>query len=116
MNQELSNFAARLRDSIIAGFDAARFDDLAVELFDLQYQYNPIYRSLCLGWNMSPSKLGMARAMMPTFAGRWTMAPFMPTSAFKLEGVTFLPLKERSAAFHSSGTTEQKRSCHYYNA
>jgi len=63
MNQELSDFAARLRDSIIAGFDGEHFDDLAVELFALQYQYNPVYRSLCAWRKMSPSRLGAVRAM-----------------------------------------------------
>ena len=116
MNQELSDFAARLRDSIIAGFDGEHFDDLAVELFALQYQYNPVYRSLCARRAMSPSRLSAVRAMTPSFAGRWTMAPFMPTSAFKLEAVTCLSREERSAVFHSSGTTEQKPSCHYHNA
>ncbi len=115
MNQELSDFAARLRDSIIAGFDGEHFDDLAVELFGLQYQYNPVYRSLCARRAMSPSRLSAVRAMTPSFAGRWTMAPFMPTSAFKLEAVTCLSREERGAVFHSSGTTEQKPSSHYHN-
>ena len=116
MNQELSDFAARLRDSIIAGFDGGHFDDLAVELFGLQYRYNPDYRKLCDWKKMTPSKVCVLRGTTPSFAGRWTQIPFAPTNAFKQMELTCLRTGERAAVFHSSGTTEQKPSCHYHNA
>ena len=115
MNKDLSDFAARLRRSIAAGFNPAQFDDLAVELFDLQYRFNPVYQSFCYSRNVSPEKIAAARAVTPSFAGRWTLAPFVSTSTFKLFEFSCLAPEERTLSFHSSGTTEQKPSRHFHN-
>jgi hypothetical protein len=115
MNQELSNFAARLRRSIASGFEGEQFDDVAVELFALQYQHNPAYRSLCNMSKTTPSKVCAIRGMTPSFAGRWTQVPFAPTGAFKVMELSCLAAEERTAVFHSSGTTEQKPSRHFHN-
>ncbi len=40
----------------------------------------------------------------------------MPTSAFKELELTSLAPEERTAVFHSSGTTEQIPSRHFHNA
>ena len=115
MNIELSDFAARLRRSIAAGFNREQFDDLAVELFALQYRFNRAYRFLCSFRSVSPEKVSVVRAITPSFAGRWTQVPFVPTSAFKSLEFSCLPMEERTAAFHSSGTTGQKPSRHFHN-
>ncbi|MGC9941752.1 MAG: hypothetical protein ABSE48_07940, partial [Verrucomicrobiota bacterium] len=115
MNKELLDFAARLRRSIAAGFDRKHFDDLAVELFSLQYQFNQPYRSLCYSRNIYPDKVSASRAITPSFAGRWTQVAFAPTRAFKRLEFTCLPPEERTLAFRSSGTTEQTPSRHFHN-
>ncbi len=115
MNLELSDFAARLRRSIASGFNPEQFDDLAVELFALQYRFNPAYHRSCFFWSTSPEKVSVGRAITPSFVGRWAQVPFVPTSAFKMLEFSCLPVEERTAAFHSSGTTEQKPSRHFHN-
>jgi hypothetical protein len=105
MNPELSSFAARLRESIISGFQNENFDALALELFELQFKYNFAYRKIC-----------EARKLTPQVVEHWTQIPAVPTAAFKeLELTCFAP-KERTAVFHSSGTTEQISSRHFHNA
>jgi hypothetical protein len=108
MNTSLSNFAAQLRRLISrpgAVLDAARFDVLARELFALQFAANPAYRRVC-----------EARQQTPAAAGHWTEIPCVPTAAFKEFEFSSLPPAERTAVFHSSGTTEQKPSRHFHGA
>jgi hypothetical protein len=114
MNKDLLDFAARLRRSIVAGFEGEHFDDLAVELFALQFQNNPAYRSWCFMRNLSPSKICALRGVTPSFVGRWTQVPFVPASAFKSLDFSCLTIRERVAVFYSSGTTEQKPSRHFH--
>jgi hypothetical protein len=105
MNQQLSSFAARLRESIIAGFQNEDFDALALELFALQFKNNFAYQKIC-----------EARRLTPQIVEHWTQIPAVPTAAFKELELTSLEAKERIAVFHSSGTTEQKPSRHFHNA
>src|SRR5580704_3970851 len=105
MTYELSNFAARLRDSIATGFQGQGFDSLALELFGFQFKHNAAYRKIC-----------EARGRTPEVVEHWTQIPAVPTSAFKEFELTSLPPGERTTVFHSSGTTEQKPSRHFHNA
>ena len=116
MNQQLSSFAARLRDSIVSGFQNEDFDALAVELFALQFEQNEFYQAVCRARKVTPSTICAVRGMTPSFSGRWTQIPFMPTSAFKETELSCIPLAERTAVFHSSGTTEQEPSRHFHNS
>jgi hypothetical protein len=115
---ELSSFAARLRESILASDSGARilsranprgsgadFEALALELFALQFEHNAPYRRLC--------EAGGAR---PATVAHWREIPAVPTSAFKEFDVSCLPVADRTAVFHSSGTTGQKPSRHFHNA
>ena len=117
MHKELSNFAARLREAI-QGRDAALrrpvdgarppsleplFDPLALELFALQFQHNAAYRKICA-----------ARGRTPRTVEHWTQIPAVPTAAFKEPELTCLLPPERSAVFHSSGTTGQEPSRHFH--
>jgi hypothetical protein len=132
MNQELPSFAARLRE-LISSFVAAEvtrlkfaepdagicasirsepphvgcydheFNLLALELFSLQFKYNAAYRKICEARNLTPESVT-----------HWTQIPSMPTSAFKELELTSIPPAERTAVFHSSGTTEQKPSRHFH--
>jgi hypothetical protein len=122
MNQELSSFAARLREFISPTPTSRRislvetppfrervlsrqFDALALELFSLQFKYNLAYRKIC-----------EARAATPDTVGHWTQVPTVPTSAFKELALTSLLPEERTTVFHSSGTIGQQRSCHFHTA
>jgi hypothetical protein len=81
------------------------FDQLALELFALQFQHNASYRRLC-----------EARGTRPGTVLHWTAIPAVPTSAFKEFELSCLPVAERTAVFHSSGTTARRPSRHFHNA
>jgi hypothetical protein len=107
---ELTSFAARVRGMIAASrrkppAALPLFDDLALELFALQFKHNTPYRRLC-----------EARGAHPGSVARWTEIPAAPTSAFKEFQLSCLPVVERTAVFHSSGTTGQQPSRHFHNA
>jgi Acyl-protein synthetase, LuxE len=128
MTSELSGFAARLREFIQSsegrvsrGPDPKTqnecedsrslplrkdgFDNLALELFALQFKHNAPYRRFCA-----------ARGVSPANVADWPDIPAMPTTAFKELDLTCLPVAERTAVFHSSGTTEEQPSRHFHNA
>ena len=108
MNKELSDFAACLLPLL---WDTARqtrgneFNELAIELFTLQFKYNPAYQRIC-----------RARRVAPECVGHWTQIPAVPTAVFKELELTCLASSERTAVFHSSGTTEQTPSRHFHSA
>jgi len=105
MNQQLSSFAARMRESINSGFQNENFDALALELSALQFKNNSAYR-----------KISEARRLTPDVVKHWTQIPTVPTAAFKELELTSLEAKKRTSVFHSSGTTEQKPSRHFHSA
>lgn len=122
MTNELSIFAARVRDHIslcaddLGGGETTRdpawtrhadaeFNALAVTLFALQFKHNSSYRKLC-----------QARGIYPDRMSHWTQIPAAPTAAFKEFEMTCLPPEQRTRVFHSSGTTEQRPSRHFHNS
>jgi len=105
MTSHLSKFAAQLRRMIDSGFEPDQFAPLALELFSRQYRKNEPYRKFCNRQGVNPANLG-----------EWTRIPAMPTTAFKLMELSCLPATERTAVFHSSGTTGQTTGCHYHGA
>jgi len=108
MTSELSKFAARLRELILqlaSSWNERQFGELAVELFALQIAHNTPYRRIC-----------EARGVSPKTIEHWTQIPAVPTSAFKELELSSIPADERTAVFHSSGTTEQRPSRHFHNA
>jgi Acyl-protein synthetase, LuxE len=112
MNQQLSSFAARLRESIeryklISSEQELKegFDSLALKLFVLQFTHNFVYRKIC-----------ETRKLTPHVVEHWTQIPAVPTSAFKELELTSLAPDKCTAVFYSSGTTEQKPSRHFHNA
>ena len=126
MTSELSNFAARLREAILSEGRVTRvpdlkgknggsynsplredatFNALALELFALQFKHNSAYRTIC-----------EAQKRTPEVVEHWTRIPAVPAAAFKELDLTCLAPFERTAVFHSSGTTEQKPSRHFHNA
>ena len=105
MNKELSSFAARLRFAPAWQARDDEFDALALELFALQFQHNPAYRKIC-----------ESRKLTPEAVEHWTQIPAVPTGAFKELELSCIPPGERTAVFHSSGTTAQKPSRHFHCA
>src|SRR2546425_5469626 len=79
------------------------FEALAVELFAVQFELNPPYRSLC-----------QARGATPGRVKTWQQIPAAPTSAFKELEFSCLTQAERTRVFHSSRTTGQKPSRHFH--
>jgi hypothetical protein len=105
MPSELSNFAARRRESIQSGFRGESFGALALELFTLQFKHNSAYRKIC-----------EARSLTPEVVEHWTQIPAMPSAVFKELELTSLAPDERTTTFHSSGTTGQEPGRHFHNA
>ncbi|HMJ92426.1 MAG TPA: hypothetical protein VK530_21565 [Candidatus Acidoferrum sp.] len=108
MTSTFSDFAARLRefirDSMQRAATAPGFNDLALELFRLQFAGNAAYRALC-----------EFRRINPDMISDWQNIPAVPASAFKELELTSLAPDERTTVFFSSGTTEQKRSRHFHS-
>ncbi len=80
------------------------FDSFALDLFRLQFEANPVYRSFC-----------EARRSVPSQIGHWSQIPFLPVVAFKESICTALPESDRLREFRSSGTTTQARSRHFHS-
>ena len=83
----------------------AEFNALALELFGLQYEHNAAYRRFC-----------EARGVRPGIIEDWRGIPAIPAVAFKELELSCLPATQRTAVFHSSGTTGQRPSRHFHNA
>src|SRR5712692_2862878 len=116
MTATFTHYAARLRrllDSCSASppggierdLTESRFNELAIELFALQFNHNRLYRKLC-----------EARGVSPAQVSNWQQLPAVPAAAFKELELTSLPEADRIAIFHSSGTTEQQPSRHFHSA
>ena len=122
MTSDLSIFAARLRDFIgicmaeplytapnpetaWQSHCDAEYNGMALVLFALQFNHNRAYRKFCA-----------ARGLTPADVHHWKQIHAMPTAAFKEFEMTSLAPDERTAVFHSSGTTEQKPSRHFHSA
>lgn len=103
MNAELTNFADRLGHVTSWLQEDHGFNQQALELFALQFKFNPAYRKIC-----------KARSLIPKNVRDWTQVPFVPTAAFKELEMSCIPPEERTAVFHSSGTTEHKPSRHFH--
>ncbi len=104
MIAELTSFAERLRQNISSGV-SVEFNSIALELFELQYRFNIAYRRIC-----------DARGLNPTRVEEWSRIPAVPTAAFKELELTCLSSEQRTAEFHSSGTTGQQPSRHFHCA
>ena len=81
------------------------FNELALELFELQFRYNSVYQKIC-----------KTRGLTSEVVEHWTRIPAVPTAAFKELELTCLAPSECTTVFHSSGTTEQRPSRHFHNA
>lgn len=100
----MENYAKR-REFLLSKFHNKEFekdfDSFAVEVFNFQYTYCPIYKEYCklLGKSVSNVK-------------NYPSIPFLPISFFKSHSVKSGEWKEETV-FRSSGTTNSTRSKHY---
>jgi len=78
------------------------FNDLALRLFQYQYDHNPPYHQFCLEKKLRPQDLQ-----------NWEDIPFLPVTAFKWADVHCRPSGEALRCFDSSGTTQARKSRHY---
>ncbi len=104
-----ANYSRRLlafmERAAVASPEPDEFTALARELCALQFATVPAFRQLCV-----------ARGVTPDSLAHWRDIPAMPAAAFKeLELTSLLPV-ERTAVFHSSGTTEHRPSRHYHSS
>ncbi|MDX1953671.1 MAG: hypothetical protein SFY81_15990 [Verrucomicrobiota bacterium] len=81
------------------------FNQLAVELFALQFRFNPAYRKFC-----------EARRIEEKDVSEWRAIPAVPAVAFKLSEMTSIEERDRNRCFFSSGTSQQERSRHYHSS
>ena len=112
--QPFAAYHARLREYLlwatgprrdVATAAPCRFEDLALELFALQFANNAAYRRWC-----------DLRGVRPEAVSNVADIPAILTSAFKELELTSLPPEERTTVFCSSGTTGQQRSRHFHSA
>lgn len=80
------------------------FNTLSLELFAHQFAAVAPYRRLC-----------EARGAIPERVRDWRDVPAVPSAAFKELELTSLAPEERTAVFHSSGTTASKPSRHFHS-
>ncbi|MGB5008057.1 MAG: acyl transferase, partial [Ferruginibacter sp.] len=80
---------------------AANFNELAVELFNYQYQSNGVYRQYCDALKINTDAVDSLQKI-----------PFLPISFFKTHKVTSGEF-EGGSIFESSGTTGSVNSKHY---
>jgi len=95
-----AQFGARLR-----GLVHGDFEDLALDLFRVQFELNAAYRIIC-----------ESRGLTPQEVKDWSEIPAVPTAAFKELELSCLRPAQRTHVFHSSGTTSQKPSRHFHSA
>jgi hypothetical protein len=111
MLNDLHRFAAHLRETIrlqspgATALTDAQFNELALELFRLQFARNGVLRRTC-----------EVRGMGPQTVEHWSQIPTMPAAAFKEFELTCLPVSARTTFFQSSGTTSTQRSRHFHCA
>jgi hypothetical protein len=114
MTSELTSFATRLGAFMaechaVSGAQSGhrasdqQFNTLALDLFARQFALNAAYRRIC-----------EARGVTPGSIEHWSCIPAVPAAAFKELELTCLLPEQRTAVFHSSGTTGQSPSRHVH--
>ncbi len=100
----LSGFAEHL-GALINGHQWTEhlWDRMALELFQLQFDSNPVLQMLAKSRNVRPETLE-----------RWTEIPPVPIGIFKECVVSAIEAEARSAVFYSSGTSSEFRSRHFH--
>jgi anaerobic magnesium-protoporphyrin IX monomethyl ester cyclase len=99
MMKELPKEVLSLDEKIIAFIrkglghrDSDEFNELALQVFDLQFKYIPIYRRYCEKRNIAPEKISS-----------WDQIPPLATDVFKVMEISMLP-SHTVRTFMTSGT------------
>jgi anaerobic magnesium-protoporphyrin IX monomethyl ester cyclase len=99
MMKELPKEVLSLDEKIIAFIrkgldhqDSEAFNELALQVFDLQFKYIPIYRRYCEKRGVAPEKISS-----------WDQIPPLPTDVFKVMEISMLP-SHTVRTFMTSGT------------
>lgn len=90
-----------LEDKIFNISNCAEFEELAIQVFQIQYKNNPVYRKYCDLRKISSSQIRTIYDI-----------PFLPVSFFKTNKVVSVDT-ENYTVFESSGTTGQEVSKHF---
>lgn len=80
---------------------ANNFEDLALDIFQFQYQYNEVYQQFCNNLHINPEDVITLEQI-----------PFLPIRFFKTHRITTTTFKTHTI-FESSGTTTTVNSKHY---
>jgi len=89
---------AMIAEGVDAPADDARFEQLALELFRLQYAGGAAYRRLCAAFGVEPERvLG------------WKQIPMVPAGAFKEARLAIFPPEATIRTFRTSGSTTDLR-------
>ncbi len=89
--------------SDLATFDDHAFNQLALRLFEYQFQHNAVYQRYCQQAGVATPRLA-----------QWLEIPAVTTSAFKHATLACFPQEQAAAVFHTSGTTQQRPGKHYF--
>src|SRR5215510_10952280 len=81
----------------------AQFEELALQLFTLQFEHNSPYRKYCQRLGRTPADIEHC-----------SQIPAVPTAAFKEFEMTCLAPHDRTRVFHSSGSTAEQPSRHFH--
>jgi hypothetical protein len=92
-----------IRLTPLAQFDDAAFNELALRLFEHQFDKNAVYRGIC-----------EQQWAIPNRVTHWQQLPAVTTSAFKEVAVTCFSPYQAMAVFHTSGTTQKRAGKHYF--
>jgi hypothetical protein len=106
MDKTALNLQERVLALIARGVDQptsdSEFDELALAIFEFQFERNTTYRAYCEHLKRTPQSVE-----------RWKDIPAVPASAFKHFALTCFPVEEATAEFQTSGTTADKAGRHF---
>jgi len=87
----------------IKGSGDTRFNDLALKIYQYQFQRNIPYQKFCLSQKKTDETVH-----------QWEDIPPLPVTAFKLIDLACRPIDDAVRVFHSSGTTGQMNYSRHY--
>jgi len=81
------------------------FNELALSLFQYQFDNNEPYQKYCRSLSLTPEQVST-----------WREIPAVPTSAFKAARLATFPPEKTIKVFHTSGTTHSKSGEHHLDS
>jgi phenylacetate-coenzyme A ligase PaaK-like adenylate-forming protein len=93
-----------IRDQIFKIKSETDFNNLAIAVFNYQYERNEVYQKYVNSLRATPKTIS-----------HYTQIPFLPIEFFKSQNVVCQPESDKAIKFTSSGTTGQSTSVHTVN-